>query len=352
MSSKWWPHVWEMMGLRLHVGFVTASCKEFRVSKHPKRYAIQIYNIGYTFANLKQKRKRREYRNARKAQFVRPEPGFSLYEGRTRGKRIRYTFSDEEEGASDAPGTRRSSRQSGVPTPVEPPGPTFTASGRQVRSRVRGLYGESIPKGQQNTETSNVNENPAPVAGEGDLAPSSRTRQSALSNGTAVKARPGRHIEGYNALDEMEDESDATSSGAEWDGGDDDDADDLVIDEEDEEDADMSEDESSIADEEVAVAASKPRPRSSLVVALRYQKTADPDPPTVHINADEQGPNAKILNGQQPSLASPSALNLEIAGPQPPGEELSNEKQNNLESGIQTNSIRLTSPQSRLNKEQ
>ena len=298
---------------------------------------------------MKQKRKRREYRNARKAQFVRPEPGFSLYEGRTRGKRIRYTFSDEEEGASDAPGTRRSSRQSGVPTPVEPTGPTFTASGRQVKSRVRGLYGENISSGQQHTERSNVDENPAPGVGEGDLAPSSRTRQSALINGAAVKARPGRHIEGYNALDEMEDESDATSSGAEWDGGDDDDADDLVLDEEDEEDADMSDDESSIADEEEATAAYKSRPRSSLVVALRYQKTADP--PTLHNSIDEHGPNAKVPNGQHPSLASPSAPNFGMAGSQLQVEKLLNEKPNNLESAIQTDPIRPTSPQNRPNKD-
>jgi hypothetical protein len=59
---------------------------------------------------LSQKRKRREYRLNRQAAFVRPDPGFSLYEGRTRGKRARYTFSDEEEDNSDALGTRRSNR--------------------------------------------------------------------------------------------------------------------------------------------------------------------------------------------------------------------------------------------------
>lgn len=232
---------------------------------------------------------------------------------------------------------------------MEPTGPIFTASGRQVRSRVRGLYGENIPKGQQNTETSNVDENPAPRVGEGDLAPSSRTRQSALTNGAAIKARPGRHIEGYNALDEMEDESDATSSGAEWDGGDDDDADDLVLDEEDEEDAEMSDDESSIADEEEAVASYKSRPRSSLMVALRYQKTANL--PTLHTSVDEHDPNAKLPNGQQPSIASPSAPDFGMAGFRPQVEKLSNEKTNNLESAIQTDPIRPTSPQNRPNKD-
>lgn len=298
---------------------ITQGIPRFEASEEVKDPGI--YRCWYTFANLKQKRKRREYRNARKAQFVRPEPGFSLYEGRTRGKRIRYTFSDEEEAASDAPGTRRSSRQSGGPAPQEPAPPTYTASGRQVRSRVRGVYGESVPRGQQNGEASNGNENPGPRVGEGESAPSSRTRQSVLSNGVAVKARPGAHIEGYNALDEMEEESDATSSGAEWDGGDDDDADDLVIDEEDEEDADMSDDESSIADEEEAFIADKTRSRTSLVVALRYQKPADP--PFTYTSGDQQGPKAMISDVHQPPPASPLAPNLDIAGSQSRTEEIS-----------------------------
>src|SRR4051812_33842289 len=90
-----------------------------------------------------QKRKRREYRQQRKAAFTRPEPGFSLYEGRTRGKRIKYTYSSDEEEGSETTGARRSTRQSGISTPAETTGPTFTASGRQVRSRHVGAYGES-----------------------------------------------------------------------------------------------------------------------------------------------------------------------------------------------------------------
>lgn len=236
-----------------------------------------------------------------------------------------------------------------MPIPAEPTAPTFTASGRQVRSRFRGAYGESVSSGQQNAEASNVDENPAPEIGERDLAPSSRTRQSVLSNGATVKARPGTHIEGYNALDEMEEESDATSSGAEWDGGDDDDADDLVLDEEDEEDADMSDDDSSIADEEEGLTTGKIRPRGSLVVALRYQKPADL--PIAHTRVDEQGPKAEIPNGQQPSLASRLTPDFGVAGFQSRAEELPNEKQNKRESDLRTDSIRPTSPQSQPNKE-
>jgi hypothetical protein len=71
-----------------------------------------------------------------------------MYEGRTRGKRMKYTYSDEEdEGYSDATSTRRSTRNTGTHTPAEPSGPTVTLSGRQVKSRLGGAYGESLLSG-------------------------------------------------------------------------------------------------------------------------------------------------------------------------------------------------------------
>ena len=222
-----------------------------------------------------QKRKRRDYRNARKAQFTRPEPGFSLYEGRTRGKRIRYTYSDEEEGGSDALSVRNSTRQSGVSTPAEPAGPTFTASGRQVKSRVGGAYGEIIHSGQHEES-----EQPAvgiiKDTGEGEEQPTStgRPRRSGYKVGVSQKPRSRQHIEGYNSVDDMEDESDATSSGGEWEGGDDDDdANDNIADEEDDGDVDISEDDASdIEEEEREEGYGR---MQSLVVSLRYQKNHD-----------------------------------------------------------------------------
>lgn len=87
--------------------------------------------------------------------------------------------------------------------------------------------------------------------------------------------QPRKHIEGYNALDEMEDESDASSSGGDWDGADDDDVDDIIVDDEDEDDADMSDDEPSVAnDEESPKDDFHDRPKS-LVVSLRYRKNID-----------------------------------------------------------------------------
>src|ERR1700742_827798 len=87
---------------------------------------------------------------ARKAQFARPEPGFSMYEGRTRGKRMKYTYSeDEDDYTSDGPETRRSTRGLAIPS-----GPTITASGRQVRTRFGQLYGST-------GENSTARESPA-----------------------------------------------------------------------------------------------------------------------------------------------------------------------------------------------
>ncbi|KAK4215372.1 hypothetical protein QBC37DRAFT_458909 [Rhypophila decipiens] len=88
------------------------------------------------FEATEEKRKRREYRLMRKEAFKRPEPGFSLYEGRTRGKRMKYTYSDDEEDYTDS-SNRRSSRNTRNHTPAEPSGPVTTASGRQIRAPNR-----------------------------------------------------------------------------------------------------------------------------------------------------------------------------------------------------------------------
>lgn len=204
----------------------------------------------------------------RKAQFSRPEPGFSLYEGRTRGKRARYTFSEDEEDYSDAISTRRSTRHSGAITPAEP---TVTASGRQVRSRVGGMYGESLTAGQDSVSR----QSPATADYQG-------SEESDAGDGTAEgrKARPGwkgwamvvddgprQHIAGYNEVDAMdEDEDEAFSSGEsgdEWDGGDDDD--DVIR----ARDADDEDDNSSNESD------SEGEPKS-LVVTLKYGKKKAP----------------------------------------------------------------------------
>ncbi|RDW78776.1 uncharacterized protein DSM5745_05628 [Aspergillus mulundensis] len=190
-----------------------------------------------------QKRKRRDYRIARKAQFSRPEPGFSLYEGRTRGKKLKYTYSDDEDIFSDGlPPPRRSGRNtSGLSTPAEPAGPRFTASGRQVRSRAGGLYGESLLAGQREDTD---------IAEDDGTDRRQRTRATRM-NGYAEYGMDD---------DEDTNSNDGQSSGNEWQGGEEEDENDFEGDDEDE----VSGDESVLNGEP-----------PSLVVQLRYGKQGD-----------------------------------------------------------------------------
>ena len=239
-----------------------------------------------------QKRKRRDYRLARKAQFTRPEPGFSLYEGRTRGKRMKYTFSDEEDGGLDSSSTRRSNRQSGVSTPAEPSGPTFTASGRQVRSRHGGPYGETQLSGHndqleqsQNGVTAGNGEDPTVLHG--------RPRRKAHVNG-ATRGRPRKNVNQYDSMDSMDEESDESSSGGEWNGAEDDEDDDHADDDDDDEedDIDMSDDEIDNTGED--------HRHQSLVVSLRYSKNHSS--PLPGISDRERPPGRSEINHHPPSV--------------------------------------------------
>ncbi|KAL8926761.1 MAG: hypothetical protein Q9208_002835 [Pyrenodesmia sp. 3 TL-2023] len=239
------------------------------------------------------KRKRREYRMARKAQFTRPDPGFSLYEGRTRGKRIKYTFSDEEDGGSDALSTRRSDRHSGISTPAEPARPTVTASGRQVRSRHGGAYGEMLST-EQHVQGQTLAIGGVDGIDEEEEAQYTRTYPNRATRNRAQKIRQrGGENDSTEGLD---DESDITSSGHEWVGGDDDEADDHVDDGDDEEmDEDMSEDELGTDHE--------PQPQRTLVVSLRY-----PPKTTLSIAAPPEQLRDKVeANGLSDQAPPPEA---------------------------------------------
>lgn len=230
-----------------------------------------------------QKRRRREYRQARKAQFSKPELGFSLYEGRTRGKRIRYTYSDNED-ESDATGSRRSTRYSGHSTPADS-GPVVTASGRQVRPARTGIYGESLLSGQAETPDYAASE----TSRTSGRATRNSTRLSPLNEGRKRKSR------GYNSMDEDSDEEDAPSSGNEWDGGDDDDNeedDDVdMADGEDEDDMDLDQD-----------------VKRSLVVKLKVKK------PQQQVKTDtvavEEKPPPVSLDASRVSVARQDLENL------------------------------------------
>ncbi|CAG8975141.1 hypothetical protein HYALB_00004440 [Hymenoscyphus albidus] len=169
------------------------------------------------FEATEEKRKRREYRQARKQQFKqRPEPNYSLYEGRTRGKRMKYTYSDEEDDIySDTTASRRSTRNTRRNTPE---GPTVTQSGRQVKLRQGGAYGESVLSGARAS---------AGLTDEADNSEGTGIRpQRAAASATNSRSKDGRHIEGYNNVDEMT--SDEEGDASEQDYGDDEEEDDHV----------------------------------------------------------------------------------------------------------------------------
>ena len=168
-----------------------------------------------------QKRRRREYRQVRRAAFSRPEPGFSLYEGRTRGKRMRYTYDDDDTFDSDATSTRRSTRHSARNTPFDS-GPTVTASGRQVRQPRTGEYGESLLSGAaMNADDMPDDSEGMPRSGRSARSGTEDSEQPVTRGGrpTRSAARPAvngiegsrkrKHIETYNGIDEWSDEEEA-----------------------------------------------------------------------------------------------------------------------------------------------
>ena len=126
--------------------------------------------------------------------------------------------------------------------------------------------------------------------------PVSRWRPRRAAQQNRVKAKPPsrKHTEGYDSLGSMDDESDATSSGNEWDGGDEDEPDDHVDDEEEDEDVDMSD--NSVAEEE------EDDPRQSLVVSLRYMKSHPSPRSQVMRNGPAHGiPQMTTSNSKGPS---------------------------------------------------
>ncbi|KAL8794855.1 MAG: hypothetical protein Q9195_002567 [Heterodermia aff. obscurata] len=293
-------------------------------SQASKRLHDRILNAIPRFEASEDKRKRRDYRLARKAQFTRPELGFSIYEGRTRGKRMKYTFSDEEEGGSDAPSTRRSHRYSGASTPAEAAGPVFTASGRQVRSRHGGAYGETMLESHQDKQApsaARVYDGPGEADGAG-VATRGRTRGTSRNeSGQRVKSRSNTN--GIDALGAMDDESDATSSGEEWDGGNDDDDDEIdeqLGEEESHEDTDLSDDNNSDELEDINTDR-----QGSLIVSLRYkQKKPEPPPALAPIpaqarqtsgSASDETSSLPLTNGHHLGSAGSITDNLSPSQP-------------------------------------
>ncbi|KAL7626379.1 hypothetical protein AAE478_003151 [Parahypoxylon ruwenzoriense] len=212
-----------------------------------KKLAQKMLAAVPRFEATEEKRRRREYRLMRKEQFKRPEPGFSMYEGRTRGKRMKYTYSDEEDFLSDSTSVRRSTRNTRTHTPVEPAPPVTTASGRQIKAPSRMTVDASnnivtTSPIQDNSSTANMSK-------ESSVGPGGRPRRSAAvnhsTNGWASSSKKGKN---YNSsMDDDDGEEEEEYSDPELG----DDEDDHVPDEdsEEEEDEEFNEDEEMVDDD-------------------------------------------------------------------------------------------------------
>ena len=192
---------------------------------------------------------------------------------------MKYTFSDDEDDIySDSTTARRSTRNTGTHTPAEPSAPTVTLSGRQVKTRQGGTYGESMLSGQVafDKDPNGTSEEPEEEVIGG------RPRRSAVANGWA---KGGQHIEGYNNVDEMS--SDEEGDASEQDYGDDEEEDEHVSLASDVEDAEIdSEDDVAMDDSE----------KQSLVVKLPV-KTPSPERSTtikLHLSPRKDNPEPQI----------------------------------------------------------
>lgn len=146
-----------------------------------------------------------------------------MYEGRTRGKRVKYTYSDDEDMTFSDSTNRRSARNTGTTTPAET-GPLTTQSGRHVRAptRLNVTTGDSAP---------------GSVQGDTDMEQESeaRPRRSAASNGRESQSQ-------HEGSSESDEESEAEF-------GDDEEDADAHVPEDSEEEDEFDDDEAMVADD-------------------------------------------------------------------------------------------------------
>ncbi|KAH8674009.1 hypothetical protein BX600DRAFT_223161 [Xylariales sp. PMI_506] len=220
-----------------------------------KKLAQQMQSAIPRFEASEEKRRRREYRQMQKERFKRPEPGFSMYEGRTRGKRMKYTYSDDEDFLTDSTGVRRSSRNTGTNTPAEPSGPLTTASGRQIKAPSRMTVDAS-----NNLVTTDPDQDHGGRASskESSVGPTGRPRRSAAVN-HGTNGWASSRSRGYNSMDDYDEEDPSEPELG------DDEEDDHVPDESEDEDDDFNEDEE-MADGDNDLDDSSPK---SMVVKLK-----------------------------------------------------------------------------------
>ncbi|KAJ6034525.1 hypothetical protein N7499_001730 [Penicillium canescens] len=275
--NTWWSIAGDIPELE-----AVAAKLEGEKGTNSKKLSEKIRASIPRFEASEEKRKRRDYRLARKAAFTRPDPGFSMYEGRTRGKKLKYTYDDEDMFSEDETSVRRSTRGAGTTAAsTESSRPRFTASGRQIRSRAGGLYGETLLAGQNDGANEEEDDE------EEEISRPQRTRTSRNPNGYS----------GYDAED-LEDasiHSSANESGNEWRGPEDDEEHDFEGDNEDEEE-EASEEDSDVSEEP-----------ESLVVQLRYGRGDAPSNGNIEIQNDEPPPAKDVqMKDATDTAAAPS----------------------------------------------
>ena len=246
---------------------------------------------------------------------------------------MKYTFSDKEDDIySDSNSTtnRRSSRNTRTHTPVEPAGPTITQSGRQVKARQGGTYGETILSGRQTPVPSGFDG----TSDEHEGSSNGRPRRAAVAKTTAAAtAKGGKHIPGYNNVDEMT--SDEEGDASEQDYGDDeeDDAISLASDiEEPEEDEDDDEDEEGDQVMEIVkkslivkLPITSPTPEPSATTSNTTQGPASTNPSSSNttsqlanaVEAPVMTPTSPLAFRGSPSKPSTLATPLPVGSQQP-----------------------------------
>lgn len=270
-------------------------------TKHAKVLSNKMLAAIPLFEAKEEKRKRREYRQQRKQQFRRPvETGFLLYEGRTRGKKMRYTFSEDEDNYTDENTNRRSMRNTRNHTPAEPTGPTITQSGRHVKTRQGGLYGETITSigGDGAFEEGEEEE---------DAIASRRPRRAAAAS--AINGNGKRVCRGYNSVDDMEDEYEDDISEQDY-------GDEEEVPVESDVDEPISEEEDEDKDMQDAVAVEEGT--DSMIVKLNI-KTSTPErkPSGIRLKLSVSAPSKQIADNNMANLIVPTLNATNGFSPQP-----------------------------------
>ncbi|UPX12251.1 uncharacterized protein EKO05_0002807 [Ascochyta rabiei] len=294
-KATWWSVAGSIDELRV----LAKALDEDDGHREAKTLSERMINAVPRFEASEVKRKRREYRVNRTAAFTRPEPGFSLYEGRTRGKRQRYTYDEGDDFDSDDAPVRRSGRQSARDSSPMHSGPTVTASGRHVRSRAAGTYGEILHSGQTTDRAS-------PATGE--YMRSDASEEPRQNRATRAGNRSGgSHL---NREMDSEEDDDATS----WEGGDEEEEPDQM-------DAD-GDDEDDLADQS---SGEEPEPQT-LVVTLHYRSkdsntAIEPKPDPASFNGttlQEDVPMAGADGPRQPEAPAVAAAPPSVYSAAPP----------------------------------